>query len=111
MPVDTEKIQAYLDANPKVELNLVVMYILVQLADNGKGTKPDSNQLTLQPEATPNVDMSCPNSPGQQEEIAQKCRPPLSAMEDIEPSGVPPLHHIVNPELHVTSAGDYEDLP
>jgi hypothetical protein len=69
-----KRIQEYFDANPKVELNLVIMYILVYLADNDKGTKTNNNQLTPQQEATPNAEedefMSCLNMQGKQEEMA-----------------------------------------
>ncbi len=33
-----------------------------------------------------------------------------AAMEDMEPSGAPPLHHTVTPRPANTSTGDYDDL-
>ena len=83
LPDDTERIQSYLDANPKSQLNRIIMYMPVYPADNGTGIKTNNNQPTPQPEATPITEedefMSCPNTPSEQQEMAPKCTIPPNA--------------------------------
>lgn len=83
LPDDTERIQSYLDANPKSQLNRIIMYMPVYPADNGTGIKTNNNQPTPQPEATPIAEedefMSCPNTPCEQQEMAPKCTIPPNA--------------------------------